>query len=102
MERWLTSGEVSTVKLLYINKGATLSLQLHHHRDEFWKIINGNPEIIMDGKSYNHKVGDEILVKKETTHRISAPLDDVVVLEISTGDFDEKDEVRLEDEYNRV
>ena len=100
-ERCLTQNEVSTVKLLYIKAGESLSLQLHHRRDEFWKIISGNPETIVGEKSYNNKVGDEILVPKETAHRISAPEGDVVILEISTGDFDEHDEVRLEDKYNR-
>jgi mannose-6-phosphate isomerase-like protein (cupin superfamily) len=97
----LTQNEISTVKLLYIKAGESLSLQSHHHRDEFWKVISGNPETVVGEKSYNNKAGDEIIVPRETAHRISAPQDDVVILEISTGDFDEHDEVRLEDKYNR-
>ncbi len=100
-ERCLTQNEASTVKLLYINKGESLSLQLHHRRDEFWKILIGNPETTIGEKSYISKVGDEISVPREVYHRISAPLDDCLILEISTGDFDENDEVRLEDQYNR-
>jgi len=100
-ERCLTQNEASTVKLLYINKGESLSLQLHHRREEFWKVLVGNPETIVGENSYKNKVGDEIFVPRETAHRISAPADDVVILEISTGDFDESDEVRLEDKYNR-
>jgi len=101
VERCLTKNEASTVKLLYVNRGESLSLQLHHHRDEFWKVISGNPETIVGEKTYNNKTGDEISVPRETAHRISAPTDDVTILEISTGDFDEHDEVRLEDKYDR-
>jgi mannose-6-phosphate isomerase-like protein (cupin superfamily) len=100
-ERCLTSNEVSTVKLLYVKAGESLSLQLHNHRDEFWKVISGNPETIVGEKTYHNKAGDEISVPRETAHRVSAPEGDVTILEISTGDFDEHDEVRLEDKYNR-
>jgi mannose-6-phosphate isomerase-like protein (cupin superfamily) len=100
-ERCLTQNEVSTVKLLYVNKGESLSLQEHRHHDEFWKVISGNPETIVGKESYNNKMDDEIFVPAGTAHRISAPHGDVVILEISTGDFDEHDEVRLEDKYNR-
>ncbi len=97
-----TNNESSTVKLLYINKGEEFSLQYHTHREEFWKIIKGNPESIVGDKMEYPKEGDEFLIKPNTNHRINAPTDDVVVLEISEGQFDESDIVRLEDKYNRV
>ena len=97
-----TNNEVSTVKLLYINKREEFSLQYHTHREEFWKIIKGNPEIIIGNKTYNPKEGDEFFVEPNVKHRISARENDVVVLEISRGKFDENDIVRIEDKYNRV
>ena len=96
-----THNENSTVKLLYVEKNGLLSLQKHSRRDEFWKIISGAPLVEIDGQKFEAKVGDEFTIKAEKTHRISAPEGDVVFLEIATGDFDENDEVRLEDEYNR-
>jgi mannose-6-phosphate isomerase-like protein (cupin superfamily) len=97
-----TNNEPSTVKLLYINKGEEFSLQYHTHRKEFWKIIEGSPEIIVgDMVTHNPAQGDEFVIEPGTKHRISAPKDNVVVLEISTGEFDEEDIVRLEDKYNR-
>jgi mannose-1-phosphate guanylyltransferase/mannose-1-phosphate guanylyltransferase/mannose-6-phosphate isomerase len=96
-----THNESSTVKLLYINKGGKLSLQKHARRDEFWKIISGNPTVEIGDKKFEAKIGDELTVKAQTVHRLSAPQNDVVFLEIATGDFDENDEVRLEDDYNR-
>ena len=97
-----TNNEPSTVKILHINKGEEFSLQYHTHREEFWHIIKGNPEIVVGDKTENPKEGDEFTILPHENHRISAPVDDVTVLEISTGAFDEDDIVRLEDKYNRV
>ena len=97
-----TNNEPSTVKILHINKGEEFSLQYHSHREEFWKIIKGNPVVVIGDKTEHPKEGDEFLVKAHTNHRISAPKDDVFVLEISKGQFDENDIVRIEDKYNRV
>lgn len=96
-----TNNEPSTVKILHISKGEEFSLQYHTHRQEFWKILKGNPKVIVGDKEEYPKEGDEFVIAPLTNHRISAPNDDVAVLEISTGQFDESDIVRIEDKYNR-
>lgn len=96
-----THNEPTTVKLLYVNKGESLSLQYHNHRDEFWKIVVGNPDITLGENLYHGHVGEEYYSPAKTLHRISAPTDDIVFLEIAFGDFDEEDIVHLEDKYNR-
>jgi len=97
-----TNNEPSTVKLLYVNKGEELSLQYHAHREEHWEIIEGNPEITVGDKVLYPKPGEEFVIMPMTKHRISAPNDNVIILEISMGEFDESDIVRLEDDYNRT
>ncbi len=96
-----TNNETSTVKLLYVNKGEQLSLQYHSKREEFWKIVIGSPTIVIGDDVFDSKPGDEFTVQVGVKHRISAPNDDVVILEISKGEFDEDDIVRLEDVYGR-
>lgn len=96
-----TDNEPSTVKLLYINKDEELSLQHHFQRDEFWRVIKGNPEITIGERIEPSHEGDEFLVPRGVNHRISAKEDDVVILEISKGFFDENDIVRVEDKYHR-
>lgn len=96
-----TNNETSTVKLLFVSKGQKLSLQYHKKRDEFWRIVSGSPEIVIGEEVYKANVGEEFNVAFNTKHRISAPNDDVVILEISKGEFDEDDIVRLEDIYGR-
>ena len=96
-----TNNEPSTVKILHINKGEEFSLQYHTHREEFWKIIKGSPEIVVGEKTEHPHEGEEFVIAPHTNHRISAPKDDVTVLEISRGNFDENDIVRVEDKYGR-
>lgn len=98
----LSNNEKSTVKLLYITKGEEFSLQYHLHREEFWRVIKGHPRIVLGEKTFDSQEEEEIIVPAHTNHRISAVVDDVVVLEISRGEFDEDDIVRIEDKYNRV
>ena len=96
-----TNNEPSTVKILHVNKGEEFSLQYHTHREEFWKILKGNPIVVVGDKTYEPKEGEEFNITPRTNHRISAPRDDVTVLEISKGLFDEDDIVRIEDKYGR-
>lgn len=98
----LTHNELSTVKLLYINKGESLSLQYHNKRNEFWKVISGNPFVEIDDLKVSANVGDTFNTKAGSKHRLSSPDNDSIILEISTGDFDEDDIIRLEDKYNRI
>ncbi|MEQ1499757.1 MAG: phosphomannose isomerase type II C-terminal cupin domain [Parcubacteria group bacterium] len=96
-----TLNESSTVKLINVKQGEQLSLQFHNNREEFWKVIKGNPEIVIGEETHIAKEGDEFFVGVTVKHRIGAPVDEVVILEIAKGEFDEEDIVRLEDKYNR-
>jgi mannose-6-phosphate isomerase-like protein (cupin superfamily) len=96
-----TQNEKSTVKILHVKKGEEFSLQYHIHREEFWHVLKGSPSVVIGEEIFHPKEGEEFTVKPGTLHRISAPDDDVFVLEISDGEFDENDIVRIEDKYNR-
>lgn len=97
-----THNEPSTVKLIYVKEGEILSLQYHKKRQEFWRVISGNPDLTIGEEVKTANPGDEFMILEGVKHRISAPNGEVVILEISKGDFDEDDIVRLEDKYNRV
>ncbi|MFZ2049255.1 MAG: phosphomannose isomerase type II C-terminal cupin domain [Minisyncoccia bacterium] len=100
--REFTLDEKVTVKLIKVNKGESLSLQEHHKRSEFWKILKGTPEVTDGDVVTQAKIGDEFSVPAGVAHRISAPHDEVEFLEISHGEFDENDIERLEDKYGRA
>ena len=96
-----TLNEPGTVKIITVNAGEAFSLQKHKGRDEWWKILGGDGKIILDGAEKEIKAGDEYFVPRGTEHRVVAGKSAVVFLEISFGDFDENDIVRVEDCYGR-
>jgi mannose-6-phosphate isomerase len=97
-----THNEPSTVKLIIVKPHQELSLQYHHKRRELWKILAGKPIITVGEKVVEARVGDEIDVPQGAKHRIKSQDTEVQIMEISFGEFDEQDIVRLEDKYGRV
>lgn len=100
--REFIKNEKATVKVLFVKKGEIFSLQKHFYRNEFWRILVGNPDVTIGGKTTRAKAGDEFEIPPETEHRIQASSDDVEILEISRGKFDEADIVRIDDKYGRT
>ncbi len=97
-----TLNEISTVKLIVVNPNSELSLQYHNKRRELWRVISGNPILTIGENVFETKAGDEVEVPVGSKHRIKSQDVRVEILEISLGEFDENDIVRLEDKYGRV
>lgn len=93
--------EKVTVKIITVKPNSKLSLQYHNHRDEFWKIISGTGQIVLGDQIIDVKVGDDFFIPRQTHHRIMTNENTMEVMEISFGKFNEKDIVRLNDEYGR-
>lgn len=93
--------EQVTVKILHILPESKLSLQYHHNRDEFWYVIEGSGVIVLDDEELQVKPGDECFIRQGQKHRIVTQGEEMRVLEVSYGDFDETDIVRVEDSYGR-
>jgi mannose-6-phosphate isomerase-like protein (cupin superfamily) len=92
--------EKCTVKIIEIKPHEELSLQKHRYRTENWYFITSG--FVQIGKKVRGiKEGELIKIRKNTAHRIIAKDKVIKVLEISFGNFSEKDEIRLEDKYNR-
>jgi len=97
-----TKNKPSTVKILVVAPGEEFSLQYHQNREEFWRVLEGTPVVIVGDEEFSAKEGDEFFVGKNKKHRISAGDTEVRVLEISFGEFDENDIIRVEDKYGRI
>jgi mannose-6-phosphate isomerase-like protein (cupin superfamily) len=89
-----------TVKILELNPNQELSLQKHEKRKEQWYFLEDGI-VQIKNKKINVKKGETITIPKKTPHRIISKNKKLSVLEISFGEFDEKDEVRIEDKYGR-
>ncbi|MDO8601352.1 MAG: cupin domain-containing protein [bacterium] len=94
-----------TIKIHFVKKGESFSLQFHKLREEFWYLISGKIKVII-GKSLKSlknktlKEGEYIFIPKKYLHRLKA-LEVSKVLEICTGKFKENDQIRLQDKYGR-
>src|SRR6185503_102813 len=91
-----------TVKLIYVNPNSRLSLQYHMNRSEFWRVVRGTAAVELDGENFILKEGDGLEIPRNAVHRLGSPDAGCVVIEISYGNFDEQDIVRLEDDYSRA
>lgn len=80
-----------------------MSLQYHRCRDELWVILDSGAQVELGDGVLQPKEGERIFIPRGTVHRLSSVgHEPVKVLEISFGEFDEEDIVRLEDVYGRV
>jgi mannose-1-phosphate guanylyltransferase/mannose-6-phosphate isomerase len=93
----------STVKVITVVPGGVLSRQYHHKRDELWVVLDAGACVELDGKILHPEPGEKLFIPRETVHRLSSVGEgEARVLEISFGDFDEDDIVRLDDVYGRA
>lgn len=98
----LTHNEPSTVKILTVLAHQQTSLQYHAQRTENWTVLQGTGTIQIGEETMDAKAGDTHTVPTGVQHRISGGDTDLVILEVSTGNFDESDITRVEDAYGRV
>ena len=96
-----TLNESSTVKLIRVHPGQATSLQLHNNREENWRVISGNGTLTIGDAEMEAVPGKDYRVPPLTKHRIAAGTEELLLLEISKGEFDETDIIRLEDKYGR-
>jgi len=93
----------STVKVITVRPSEALSLQYHNSRDELWVALDPGAQVEVGDQSLNLEPEEMVFIPRRTPHRLSAIGEEPVrILEISLGEFDEYDIVRLEDVYGRV
>lgn len=98
-EVWLIFTKRYALKIMYFEKGKRFSLQKHKAKEESWLVLKGHPLITLGKKQMKAKPGMVFHCRIGTVHRISAPSDDVQVLEVSSPEL--WDVVRLSDDYGR-
>ncbi len=90
------------VKIITILPGHSTSLQTHQNRDEYWHIISGDGNLIINTEEIAAQPDGNYFIPRTVRHRISGGKMPLVLLEISTGVFDENDIIRIEDNYGRT
>jgi mannose-1-phosphate guanylyltransferase/mannose-6-phosphate isomerase len=100
----LDTGMGFKIKLVEVNSGRSLSLQLHKKRSEHWVVVAGCAKIVHGKKNYLVKCNQSTYIPSGCVHRISNPGNDPLkIVEVQTGTYLEEDDIiRLEDDYNLI
>lgn len=96
-------GERFKVKRIQVKPGASLSLQMHHHRAEHWIVVKGIAEITNGDQLITLKENESTFIPQGQTHRLANPGKDALeIIEVQSGSYlGEDDIVRFEDHYGR-
>lgn len=100
----IDNGNRFQVKRLMVNPGASLSLQLHHHRAEHWVVVCGTARVTRGDDTFMLTENQSTYIPLGTMHRLENPGHiPLEIIEVQSGAYlGEDDIVRFIDNYNRV
>lgn len=100
----LNQGPRYKVKRIEVKPGASLSLQMHHHRNEHWVVVSGVAEVTNGERLITLQANESTYIPAEHKHRLTNPGQDLLVMiEVQSGSYlGEDDIVRFEDQYGRT
>ena len=100
----VTEGERWQVKKIEVKPGASLSLQMHHHRAEHWVVVKGTAVVEKDGIEELVGENQSTYIPLGSRHRLRNPGKiPVELIEVQSGPYlGEDDIVRFEDRYGRT
>ena len=99
----IDNGPRHQVKRIMVKPGASLSLQMHHHRAEHWIVVSGTAEITNGDKVLLLGENQSTYIPLGQTHRLANPGKvPLEIIEVQSGSYlGEDDIVRFEDTYGR-
>jgi len=91
------------IKRIEVKPGASLSLQMHHHRSEHWVVVNGTAKITNGDKEILIQANESTYIPAGQKHRLENPgIIPCVMIEVQCGVYlGEDDIVRFDDKYGR-
>ncbi|KAB7627873.1 mannose-1-phosphate guanylyltransferase/mannose-6-phosphate isomerase [Alkalilimnicola sp. S0819] len=100
----LVSSQRFQVKRLTVAPGASLSLQMHHHRAEHWTVVRGTARVWRGEEEFLLSEDQSVYIPIGALHRLENPgRIPLELVEVQTGAYlGEDDIVRFEDSYGRI
>ena len=100
----VVEGKRWQVKRIEVKPGATLSLQMHHHRAEHWIVVKGTAIVEINNEQNLLGENQSTYIPLGSKHRLSNPgRMPLVLIEVQSGAYlGEDDIVRFEDQYGRI
>jgi mannose-1-phosphate guanylyltransferase/mannose-6-phosphate isomerase len=92
------------VKRIAVKPGASLSLQMHHHRAEHWVVVKGTAKVTNGERIFLLEENQSTYIPIGVKHRLENPgKTDLEMIEVQSGSYlGEDDIVRFEDTYGRA
>jgi mannose-1-phosphate guanylyltransferase/mannose-6-phosphate isomerase len=99
----IDNGERFQVKRIVVRPGATLSLQMHHHRAEHWVVVRGTAKVTRGEDTVLLSENQSTYIPLGVKHRLENPGQiPLEIIEVQSGSYlGEDDIVRFEDNYGR-
>jgi mannose-1-phosphate guanylyltransferase len=100
----LEEGPGFKIKRIEVKPGASLSLQMHHHRSEHWIVVSGTAKVVNGEREMSIQTNESTFIPARNKHRLGNPTAaELVIIEVQSGDYlGEDDIVRFDDEYGRA
>ena len=100
----LGEGPAYKIKRIVVKPGASLSLQMHHHRSEHWIVVRGMARVVNGDQEIFVKTNESTYIPAGHKHRLENPgVLDLVMIEVQSGEYlGEDDIVRFQDIYGRA
>lgn len=92
------------VKRITVKPGASLSLQMHHHRAEHWIVVSGTAQVTCNEKTFLLTENQSTYIPVGAVHRLANPGKIALeLIEVQSGSYLGEDDIeRLEDVYGRT
>lgn len=99
----LEDGNGFKIKRIEVKVGASLSLQMHHHRSEHWIVVSGMAKVVNGDRDFFVNTNESTYIPAGHKHRLENPgLLKLIMIEVQSGGYlGEDDIVRFEDHYGR-
>ena len=100
----LEEGSRFKIKRIEVKPGASLSLQMHHHRSEHWIVVSGMAKVVNGELDLMIATNESTYIPAGHKHRLENPgVVNLVMIEVQSGEYlGEDDIVRFQDVYGRV
>ena len=99
----IQEGSKWQIKRIEVYPGASLSLQMHHHRSEHWIVVQGTAKVEINKDEKIISQNESTFIPLGSKHRLSNPGKiQLILIEVQSGNYlGEDDIVRFEDIYGR-
>ena len=100
----IDAGDRFLVKRIIVNPGASLSLQMHHHRAEHWIVVKGTAKVTKGEEIFLLGENESTFIPLGIKHRLENPgIVPLEMIEVQSGSYlSEDDIVRFSDQYGRA